>query len=213
MVTRLVVVERHQLMIDTLDAWLRRNAPDLVVAASFTAVPTHLQEDAWTSLSATVAVLGTLDHRADLVPAVRHLDQTGLRVVVLATALDPWDADAVRSAGALGYIPKTAGPEHTESAVRAAACGQEYVHPDAVGKLENSATERVRLSPREQRLAELYLGSDPLPLRGVADAMGISEQTVKAHLHRIRQRYTTAGVKVGNVISLRKQLTTDGWIG
>ncbi|MDD7837253.1 response regulator transcription factor [Paenarthrobacter sp. AB444] len=212
MVTRLVVVDRHQLMIDTLDAWLRRNAPDLVVAAGFTTVPTHLQEDAWTSLSATVAVLGTLDHRADLVPAVGHLVRTGLRVVVLATALDPWDAEAVRSAGALGYVPKAAGPEHMESALRAAAAGQQYVHPDAMGHMADSTPERVKLSPREQRLAELYLGSDPLPVRGVADAMGISEQTVKAHLHRIRQRYATAGVKVGNVISLRKQLTTDGWI-
>ena len=61
MVTRLMVVDQHQLMIDTLDAWLRRNAPDLVVAAGFTTVPTQLQQEALAGLSVTVAVLGTLD--------------------------------------------------------------------------------------------------------------------------------------------------------
>ena len=212
MVTRLMVVDQHQLMIDTLDAWLRRNAPDLVVAAGFTTVPTQLQQEALAGLSVTVAVLGTLDRREKLVPAVRQLVQAGLRVVVLATALDRWDAGAVRSAGALGYVPKAAGPRHTELALRAAASGQEYLHPDVLAGHDSSTPLRITLSPREQRLAELYLGSDAMSVRGVADAMGISEQTVKAHLHRIRQRYATAGIKLGNVISLRKQLSNDGWI-
>ncbi len=129
-----------------------------------------------------------------------------------ATALDRWDAGAVRSAGALGYVPKAAGPRHTELALRAAASGQEYVHPDVTAGQESSSPVRITLSPREQRLAELYLGSAAMSVRGVADTMGISEQTVKAHLHRIRQRYATAGIKLGNVISLRKQLANDGWI-
>ncbi|MDI2034866.1 LuxR C-terminal-related transcriptional regulator [Paenarthrobacter nitroguajacolicus] len=212
MVTRLMVVDQHQLMIDTLDAWLRSNAPDLVVTAGFISVPSQLQQEALAGLSVTVAVLGTLDHRANLIPAVRQLVQAGLRVVVLATALDRWDAGAVRSAGALAYVPKAAGPEHTEMAIRAAASGQEYLHPDVAAGTEGRTAARIALSPREQLLAELYLGSDALSVRGVADAMGISEQTVKAHLHRIRQRYATAGIKLGNVISLRKQLSIDGWI-
>jgi len=212
MVTRLMVVDQHQLMIDTLDAWLRRKAPDLVVMAGFINVPSRLQQEALAGRDVTVAVLGTLDHRANLIPAVRELVQAGLRVVVLATALDRWDAGAVRTAGALGYVPKAAGPEHTELAIRAAASGQEYLHPDVAAGLEDSSVVRITLSPREQRLVELYLGSDAMSVRGVADAMGISEQTVKAHLHRIRQRYATAGIKLGNVISLRKQLSIDGWI-
>jgi len=212
MVTRLMVVDQHQLMIDTLDAWLRRNAPDLVVAAGLTSLPAQLHQEALAGLSVTVALLGTLDDRAQLVPAVQQLVQAGLRVVVLATALDRWDARAVRSAGALGYVPKAAGPQHTELALRAAASGQEYMHPDVVPGPETGTPARITLSPREQMLAELYLGSDAMSIRGVADAMGISEQTVKAHLHRIRQRYATAGIKLGNVISMRKQLTTDGWL-
>ncbi|PRB42701.1 hypothetical protein CQ020_09130 [Arthrobacter sp. MYb23] len=231
MVTRLLVVDHHQLMIDTLSAWFRCSAPDLVVAAGLNVVPelnTELHPEplaaapswadpswanpSWADPEITVAILGTLDLHTELIPAVHRLVDCGLRVVVLATRLDGWEAGAALAAGALGYVPKSAGPRHTELAVRAASAGQEYVHPDAAAVLVDTAPVRVKLSSREQRLAELYLGSHAMSVRGVADAMGISEQTVKAHLHRIRQRYGAAGIKLGNVISLRRQLSTDGWI-
>ncbi len=210
--TRVLVVDRHQLMIDTLDAWLRCNAPDLMIKASSTALPPSDQGAAWAAEEIEVAVLGTLDSHEDLVAAVRHLVRAGLRVVVLATALDGWDAGAACTAGALGYVPKAAGPQHIEHAIRAVAAGKLYVPPEVAAVMVDTAPERIKLSLREQRLAELYLGSDALPVRGVADAMGISEQTVKAHLHRIRQRYAAAGIRLSNVISLRNQLSADGWI-
>jgi DNA-directed RNA polymerase specialized sigma24 family protein len=46
----------------------------------------------------------------------------------------------------------------------------------------------------------------------VADLLAISEQTVKSHLHRVRQRYAAAGFTVGNIISLQDQLRKDGWL-
>ncbi|MFW0775120.1 LuxR C-terminal-related transcriptional regulator [Paenarthrobacter nitroguajacolicus] len=232
MVTRLLVVDHHQLMIDTLDAWFRCNTPDLVVSAGLNVVPGHHRvplgpelsgtaplgpelsgtASSWPEQEITVAILGTLDPSTELIPAVHLLVESGLRVVVLATRLDGWEAGAVRVAGALGYVPKSAGPRHIELAIRAAAAGREYLHPDAAAVVVDTAPVRVKLSLREQRLAELYLGSEAMSVRGVADAMGISEQTVKAHLHRIRQRYGAAGIKLGNVISLRQQLSADGWI-
>ncbi|MCR1160892.1 response regulator transcription factor [Paenarthrobacter sp. UW852] len=212
MVTRVLVVDRHQLMIDTLDAWLRCNAPDLVIKATSTALLPSEQGSGWAAEEIEVAVLGTLDSQEDLLPAVRHLVRAGLRVVVLAAVLDGWDAGAACTAGALGYVPKAAGPQHIEHAIRAVAAGKLYVPPEVAAVMVDTAPERIKLSLREQRLAELYLGSDALPVRGVADAMGISEQTVKAHLHRIRQRYAAAGIRLSNVISLRNQLSADGWI-
>ena len=140
MVTRLLVVDHHQLMIDTLSAWFRCSAPDLVVAAGLNVVP-ELQHElhpeplgaapswanpAWADPEITVAILGTLDLHTELIPAVHRLVDCGLRVVVLATRLDGWEAGAALAAGALGYVPKSAGPRHTELAVRAASAGQEY---------------------------------------------------------------------------------------
>lgn len=212
MVTRVLVVDHHQLMIDTLDAWLRCHAPDLVISASSTALPPGNRGEGWAAQGIDVAVLGTVDSHEELVPAVRQLVGAGLRVVVLATALDGWDAGAACAAGALGYVPKAAGPQYIEHAIRSVARGKLYVPPEVAAVMVDTAPVRIKLSLREQRLAELYLGSQAMPVRGVADAMGISEQTVKAHLHRIRQRYAAAGIRLGNVISLRKQLSTDGWI-
>lgn len=216
---RVLVVDQHQLIIDTLDAWLQANAPDLVVEDGWRAVPfaqdpAAVQPPAWlpAGKGAAVAILGTLDHHSELIPAVKWLIAAGFRVVVLAATADGWEAGAAMAAGAHAYVPKSAGPVTIEGAIRAAVDGQQYLHPEAAGVILDTPPQRVKLSPREQRLAQLYLGADALSVRGVADALDISEQTVKAHLHRIRQRYAAAGIKVGNVISMRKQLHLDGWI-
>ncbi|BAS15779.1 hypothetical protein AHiyo8_40820 [Arthrobacter sp. Hiyo8] len=49
-------------------------------------------------------------------------------------------------------------------------------------------------------------------MRGVAELLGISQQTVKSHLHRVRQRYAASGIDVGNVLSLQDRLRKDGWL-
>lgn len=210
--TRVLMIDDHRLMVDVLDAWLHSHAPDIVLAGSLRAVPCSGRETAALDWGVTVGVLGTLVRHSELVPSVQWLVAAGLRVVVLATTLDGREAGAALAAGALGYVPKTAGPAHTERAIRAAVAGQQYVHPDAAEVLVDAEPLSIRLSVREQRVAELYLGSNALTIRGVADVLGISEQTVKAHLHRIRRRYAAAGIQVGNVISLLRQLYIDGWI-
>lgn len=212
---RVLLIDGHQLLTDSLSQWLFANAPGITVLASASSWPLQGRAPGGAEAgSAEVAVVGephggSAGNTAEVVASLRA---SGMQVVLLA---DQQPVSAIRSAldaGALAIVPKSADPGHTAAAIRAAASGRRYLHPQIEGMLESPALTKVELSARERRLVELYLGPTPRGTREVADHLGISEQTVKSHLHRVRQRYAAAGYSVGNIISLQEQLRKDGWL-
>ena len=48
------------------------------------------------------------------------------------------------------------------------------------------------------------------PVKAVAYQLGISEETAKSYLKRIREKYRIAGIDVGTKVALRKQAISDG---
>ena len=48
------------------------------------------------------------------------------------------------------------------------------------------------------------------PVKSVAYQLGISEETAKSYLKRIREKYRVAGIDVGTKVSLRMQAIEDG---
>ena len=212
--TRVLLIDRHQLLIDSLSQWLLTNAPEIRVLAGASSWPLEgrtSQGDG--GAEADVAVVGELHGReAPIAGTVTSLRSSGMQVVLLADQQPVMVINSALDAGALAVVPKSAAPGHTAAAIRAAASGRPYLHPDIKGMLESTASTRVELSVRERRLVELYLGPTPRSIRQVADLLAISEQTVKSHLHRVRQRYAGAGFAVGNIISLQDQLRKDGWL-
>lgn len=214
--TRVLLIDRHQLLVDSLSQWLLINAPEIRVLAGASGWQPEVrgpQSDG--AAKADVAVVGELHGPDDPNPAriVSSLRASGMQVVLLADHQPVMAINSALDAGALAVVPKSADPSHTAAAIRAAASGRRYLHPDIEGMLEATASTRVGLSVRERRLVELYLGPTPRSIREVADLLAISEQTVKSHLYRVRQRYAAAGFNVGNIISLQEQLRKDGWLG
>ncbi|MEV8149595.1 sigma factor-like helix-turn-helix DNA-binding protein [Arthrobacter sp. NPDC080073] len=214
--TSVLLIDRHQLLIDSLSQWLLMNAPEIRVLAgtsSWSHEDGTPQGDA--AVKADVAVVGELhgSEAANLAGIVSSLRASGMQVVLLADRQPLMVIKSALDAGALAVVPKSADPGHTAAAIRAAASGRRYLHPEITGMLDSTASTRVELSVRERRLVELYLGPMPRSIREVADVLAISEQTVKSHLHRVRQRYAAAGFNVGNIISLQEQLRKDGWLG
>lgn len=212
----MLLIDRHQLLIDSLSQWLLMNAPEIRVLSGTSSWPHEggiPRGDA--AAKADVAVVGELpgSEAANLSGIVSSLRASGVQVVLLADHQPVMVINSALDAGALAVVPKSADPGHTAAAIRAAASGRRYLHPEIKGMLESTASTRVELSVRERRLVELYLGPMPRSIREVAELLAISDQTVKSHLHRIRQRYTAAGFNVGNIISLQEQLRKDGWLG
>jgi DNA-binding NarL/FixJ family response regulator len=111
---------------------------------------------------------------------------TGARVVVLTSFSDRNAIMDALDAGAIGYLLKDAEPEELVRGIRAAARGESPLDPKAARELLSARTERApsaELSPREREV--LVLLASGLPNKLIAQRLGISEKTVKAHLTHV----------------------------
>jgi len=110
------------------------------------------------------------------------------RVVALTSFSDRERVLSMIDAGAAGYVLKDSSPDELVRAIRAAADGGVPLAPVAAAALMRTRTERTAaeaLTARERDvLGLLALG---MPNRGIAERLGISEATVKAHLTHIYQ--------------------------
>ena len=117
-------------------------------------------------------------------------DRPATEVLMLTSSQDDEHLLAAVRAGALAYLPKTAGVDQVVTSVRAAARGESVLEPRIAARLVREvrqATVRHRpldqLSPRElEVLAALARGRSN---RQIAKVLGIGEETVKAHVSSI----------------------------
>jgi DNA-binding NarL/FixJ family response regulator len=105
-----------------------------------------------------------------------------VRVIALTASLDEPRMMGVLRAGAAGYIRKDAEPETLLAAVRAVARGKTYIDP-SVARQALGATPREDLTARETEvLRRLAQG---LSNKEIAEALSISEETVKTHVSNV----------------------------
>ena len=116
-------------------------------------------------------------------------DRPATEVLVLTSSTADEHLLAAVRAGALAYLPKTAGVEQVVASVRAAARGESLLDPRTATRLVREVRDtRPRgpldqLSPRETEvLALLARGRSN---REVARACAITEETAKAHVSSI----------------------------
>jgi NarL family two-component system response regulator LiaR len=110
-----------------------------------------------------------------------------MRIVVLTASTDEARMIAALRAGAIGYVRKDADPEVLLSAVRAAASGLSVIDPSVAG---TALLDLARGGPPEEDLTERELTvlrqlAHGRTNREIADALFISEETVKTHLGNI----------------------------
>jgi DNA-binding NarL/FixJ family response regulator len=109
-----------------------------------------------------------------------------VRVVALTSFSDRERVLAMLDAGAAGYVLKDSSPDELVRAIRAAADGGVPLAPIAAAALMSTRAERTAadsLTAREREV--LALLAHGMQNRGIAEQLGISEATVKAHLTHI----------------------------
>jgi DNA-binding NarL/FixJ family response regulator len=132
----------------------------------------------------------------DGVEATRTIVAEGLgaEVLVLTSFSDRPRIHAAIDAGAVGYLLKDAEPADLIAGVRAVAAGGSPLDPRAARQLISTRAEdnaahvdrTVELSPRETEVLRLVV--EGLLNKQIAQRLGITERTVKAHLTSIFQR-------------------------
>jgi two-component system, NarL family, response regulator len=104
------------------------------------------------------------------------------RVVVLTMYHGDEDIYRALQLGAMGYLLKDTVPEHLVRVIREVHAGQRAIPPEIAAKFEARLTQRL-LTVREQQVLEL-LGKG-MRNKEVAALLGISEDTVRAHIKSI----------------------------
>ena len=144
-----------------------------------------------------VAVMDLQMPVLDGVEATRAIvgEATGTEVLVLTSFSDFARIDAAIEAGAVGYLLKDAEPEVLLDGIRAVARGGSPLDPRAARRLlsrratvaaESEDVEVSALSPREAEVLRLVV--EGLLNKQIAQRLGITERTVKAHLTSTFQR-------------------------
>lgn len=137
------------------------------------------------------------DALQDLVAKLRR-EHPQLRIVVVGEGLDPLVIEQVIGAGAKGYLAETASEAEIRMALEVVLDGSVWAPRKVLAKLiEGGSTtasaasvggDRIekRMTAREREVLELLM--DGRSNRAIAEALGIDEATVKAHLGRMLRK-------------------------
>ena len=100
------------------------------------------------------------------------------------------DANLIRTlidSGARGFIPKLAGSEQLLDALRRILAGEIYV-PDALLVRQAAVAKEAGDALTARQLDILPLLAEGMPNKQIADALGVTEGTVKQHLKDLFKR-------------------------
>ena len=199
---RVAVIDDHQLLAQGLQVWLNDNAQDVQC------VYAGCDPDA--ALAADLdLVLLDIDLGAELPSAAELVDRFvdhGI-AVVLVSALETGAKvrDALLS-GARGYVAKSRPPEELVVAIRQASSGEFVLSRELAALM--CAPAPPDLSAQELRALQLY--SQGFPLKSVARRMGVSANTAKEYLDRVRAKYEASGRPARTKMELGKVAREDG---
>jgi DNA-binding NarL/FixJ family response regulator len=204
---RIALVDDHRMLLGALTEWIRQAADDITTVAAVASWPELLAHPEFP----VDVVLLDLDLK-DNVPVslkIQTLRTTGVAVVLMSTYSEPNVVREALNAGALGYLVKSEDAEMIVEAIRAAKIGEHFISAELDLALQAADIGgSPRLSTQERRVMALYGAGEPV--KSVAYQLGISEETAKSYLKRIREKYRIAGIDVGTKVSLRKQALIDG---
>ncbi|MEZ5109890.1 MAG: LuxR C-terminal-related transcriptional regulator [Microbacteriaceae bacterium] len=157
-----------------------------------------------------VAVLDlSLGDGSTVTANVSALVHDGSDVIIHSVADRPGAVREALAAGAAGVVSKVSPTEDVMRAVRTVARGEALNNVEwasAVdGDIEFSAAQ---LSARERDVLRLYAAG--LPLKVVAERLGIAYSTAKEKITRVRQKYVEIGRPAPTKVDLLRRAMEDG---
>jgi DNA-binding NarL/FixJ family response regulator len=210
---KILIVDDHAILRDGVEMLLRQEDGGTVVVQASNADDAMLMLDRHTDLDAIVLDLKLQGMDGLEALALFSHKRPGLPVIVLSSSED---LGAVRHAfaqGAMGYVPKSAGPRTLLSAIRIALNGERYVPPLLLDEHAAPPTDGTANPPpawRDSTLTQRQIEvlrhlAEGVPNKVIADKLGLSEKTVKAHITAIfkalnvinRTQAAAAGRKAG----------------
>ncbi len=203
----LAIVDDHRMLLGALTEWIRGAAADIEMVA---AVPTWPELISHPAFPMQVVLLD-LDLKDNIPISVKlaTLKAAGVKTVLMSTYSEPNLVREALASGALGYLVKSEDAVMIVEAIRAASIGESFISAELDLAIQGGEVGgSPKLSAQERRVMALYGAGEPV--KSVAYQLGISEETAKSYLKRIREKYRVAGIDVGTKVALRMQAIEDG---
>jgi DNA-binding NarL/FixJ family response regulator len=207
-VVPIAIVDDHPLYLSAVVAAFD-GVPDIRIVhqcGSFEDLDEHLTED---PESVHVVLLDLSLPGRGGADAVAAIVSRGPSVLVLSGTASPAQLVEVFTAGALGYLTKTAKGEEIIAATRTVAGGRNHVAPELVPLLGEAIRIRRQITSditaREREILALLAAG--LTDRLIAQRLTISVTTVRSHLERIRAKTGSRRRADLTRLALREEIT------
>jgi DNA-binding NarL/FixJ family response regulator len=209
---RVLIADDHGLIVEGLRMVLGRGGLDVVGVASNGRQALELTQ----SLLPDVLLMDIRMPDMDGLSALEAIKSTGLRTsVIMLTSFDTPEYMARAIAlGAAGFLSKETDPDTIPQAVRAVAAGEAIVDRDLLqAAMQLSASPAARLAePRrpgsgdltEQEVRILKLMAEGMSNSEVAEALSVSRNTVKTHVHNIFAKLGVTDRTQAVILAMRK---------
>lgn len=141
---------------------------------------------------------------------VRRINDNGWPVLLYTQEANARMVARCFRAGAKGIVGKSQDLADLLEAVSLVAGGQPYLSGEWASVLSSDVAVIPSLAPREAEALKMYASG--LPMKSVARRMGISPETVKDYLMRVRRRYDEVGRPAATKTELYVRAMEDGLV-
>lgn len=140
---------------------------------------------------------------------VTRLVADGSSVVIHSVADRPAAVREALVAGAAGVISKSSPLDDVIAAVRTVARGEPLNNVEWANAIDgDTAFADAQLSSREREVLRLY--ATGLPLKAVAERLGVAYSTAKENITRVRVKYVEVGRPAPTKVDLLRRAMEDG---
>ena len=159
---------------------------------------------------ADVVVLNlTLGDGTTVTENVTSLVTDGASVVIHSVADRPAAVREALAAGAAGVVSKSSALDDVLDAIRTVAQGEALNNVEWASAVDGDrAFADAQLATREREVLRLY--ATGLPLKAVAERLGVAYSTAKENITRIRVKYVEVGRPAPTKVDLLRRAMEDG---
>jgi DNA-binding NarL/FixJ family response regulator len=207
--TRVALIDDHESVRLGLEAACARAGKTVVFSGS--TVTGYLDWRAFSGAGpADVVVLDlTLGDGTTVTENVRRLVVDGSSVIIHSVADRPAAVREALAAGAAGVISKASRIDDVIAAISTVATGEPLNNVEWASAVEGDrAFADAQLSARERDVLKLYAAG--LPLKVVADRLGVAYSTAKENITRVRVKYVEVGRPAPTKVDLLRRAMEDG---
>lgn len=203
------LIDDHESVRLGLEAACARDLQTVVFSGS--TVASYLE---WRSVSAAasadVVVLDlTLGDGTTVTENVTSLMDDGASVVIHSVADRPAAVREALAAGAAGVVSKSSALDDVLDAIRTVAQGEALNNVEWASAVEGDREfADAQLATREREVLRLYAMG--LPLKAVAEHLGVAYSTAKENITRIRVKYVEVGRPAPTKVDLLRRAIEDG---